>query len=111
MDKTEHSTAKRKISNSDRRNEWVRLRDCSCVALAEAGATVILASRNQEKGQSTMEKICAQAPGVKLIFEEVDLANLGSVAQFCTRINVMNQAVDILVNNAGVHYSDDRRRV
>ena len=74
----------------------------TCLGLAEAGATVIIAGRNEEKGKAALDKIHAIVPHASISFEKVDLGSLDSVAQFCTRVNAMNQPLHILVNNAGI---------
>jgi len=74
----------------------------TALALAEAGATVVVAGRNDAKGKDALDKILALVPQAKISFEKVDLGSLESIKQVCTRINARNEGVDILVNNAGV---------
>jgi NAD(P)-dependent dehydrogenase (short-subunit alcohol dehydrogenase family) len=80
----------------------------TALGLAEAGATVILAGRSDEKGKAALEKIQALVPTAAISFENADLGSLASVAEFCKRINARNQAVHILVNNAGVMMPPNR---
>ena len=47
--------------------------------LARAGAHVVLACRNLEKGEAARAGIAAQVPGAKLELEELDLSSLDSV--------------------------------
>lgn len=66
--------------------------------LAEAGATVILACRNTDKGERVAEDIVARHPEASCEVRELDLADLSSVYEFaksCPRF-------DVLINNAGV---------
>lgn len=72
------------------------------LALARAGAKVVLAGRNPEKGRISVEKIRAIAPGAQIGFELLDLARLASVADFAQRMLAEGSPLDILVNNAGV---------
>jgi NAD(P)-dependent dehydrogenase (short-subunit alcohol dehydrogenase family) len=63
-------------------------------ALAGAGARVVLAVRNLEKGRAA----AASMPGETEV-RELDLANLESVREFASG---WEQEVDLLINNAGV---------
>jgi NAD(P)-dependent dehydrogenase (short-subunit alcohol dehydrogenase family) len=72
------------------------------LALARAGANVIIAGRNPAKGQAALEEIRAAIPGAKVQFEVVDLAHLGSVAAFAERMKNKETKIDILINNAAV---------
>lgn len=74
----------------------------TALALAGAGAEVILAGRNANKGKDALRQIRAVHPRAKLRFELLDLAGLASVAQFSSRLNADARPIDLLVNNAGV---------
>ena len=71
-------------------------------ALAMAGADVIVAGRNPDKGQAAVAKINAGQPTGKVRFELLDLANLKQVSAFCDKLLKEDRAIDLLVNNAGV---------
>src|SRR2546430_12586695 len=73
----------------------------TALALAKAGAEVILTGRDDQKGQSAVEKISREVIGAKLSYEHLDLANLASVADFAHRMHA-RQSLDLLINNAGV---------
>ncbi len=70
--------------------------------LATAGAEVILAVRNLEKGQQAVKKLRAENPNARLTLEQIDLADLHSVAAFAARLNDQGRPLHILINNAGV---------
>lgn len=72
------------------------------LALARAGADVIIASRKQELGDEAVRRIKTEAPGATIRFEPLDLANLASVKAFCARLLASGQRIDTLINNAGV---------
>lgn len=67
--------------------------------LAIRGAKVILACRDQARGEEAAKDL--EQFG-KVIFRKLDLASFKSVAEFAKRIRKEERAVDILVNNAGV---------
>jgi NAD(P)-dependent dehydrogenase (short-subunit alcohol dehydrogenase family) len=73
----------------------------AALALARAGADVILTGRDERKGQSAIEKIGREVLGAKITFESLDLANLAAVAAFAERMQA-RPSLDLLINNAGV---------
>jgi len=70
--------------------------------LARAGAEVILAGRNPDKGAAAVTRIRALAPSAIIRFETLDLASLDSIAAFAARLRERHDSLDLLVNNAGV---------
>ncbi|WP_426613299.1 SDR family oxidoreductase [Bradyrhizobium sp. McL0616] len=74
----------------------------TALALAGAGAIVILTGRNDAKGLRAIEGICEQFPNALIAYEHLDLASLASVADFTRRFAASNEQLDLLVNNAGV---------
>jgi NAD(P)-dependent dehydrogenase (short-subunit alcohol dehydrogenase family) len=78
-------------------------------ALARAGAEVVLAGRNLEKGVAAIAQIRAELPNAAMRFELCDLANLQSVADCAGRLRVRHDRIDLLVNNAGVMVPPTRR--
>lgn len=76
----------------------------TAVALAESGSRIILAVRNQEKGQA-MAATLPGTPGTHRVLP-LDLARLETVPDFADRID---EPIAILVNNAGVESKDLQR--
>ncbi len=72
------------------------------LALARAGAFVVVAGRSAAKGAEAISRIRAAVPTALVRFEPLDLASLDSIAAFAVRISERHEAVDILINNAGV---------
>jgi len=70
--------------------------------LARAGADVILASRNPDKGAISVERIRREVPSARIRFEVLDLADLKSVETFTSRLAGQLTKLDLLINNAGV---------
>lgn len=79
------------------------------VALARAGAEVILAGRNRTKGDEAVARIRAAVPGAKVGFGQVDLASLASIAEFGARMRAERDSLDLLINNAGVMVPPQRQ--
>jgi NAD(P)-dependent dehydrogenase (short-subunit alcohol dehydrogenase family) len=80
-------------------------------ALAGAGATVVMASRNQEKAAEAAESIRRAVPDAALEMVELDLGSLASVRAAAERILATHETLDILVNNAGVMGIPERKTV
>jgi len=70
--------------------------------LAAAGAKVVLACRNQEKGASAASEIKAATPDAALEVALLDLGNLKSVRDFAESYRAGHDGLDLLINNAGV---------
>ncbi|AJT41604.1 SDR family oxidoreductase [Psychromicrobium lacuslunae] len=70
--------------------------------LAAAGATVVMAVRTPEKGETAKQEILAEHPTAQLEVRRVDLADLSSVQEFAEALIDDGIQVDVLVNNAGV---------
>jgi NAD(P)-dependent dehydrogenase (short-subunit alcohol dehydrogenase family) len=70
--------------------------------LAAAGADVVLAIRNQAKGDAAATQIQATVPDAKLTIKRLDLASLASVTALGGELNAEGRPIDILVNNAGI---------
>lgn len=72
-----------------------------CEALAELGANVVLASRDQAKCQKRCEEIARQlSPAGRLVGLEVDVLDRASIRTFMERVHSEFPAINILVNNA-----------
>lgn len=74
----------------------------TALALAQAGADVLLTGRNPAKGQQALARIRARCPTAAIRYADLDLADLGAVAAFADRMGEEQEALDLLVNNAGV---------
>ena len=57
----------------------------TALALAGAGAVVVLTGRNDAKGRNAIQSIRTQFPDAKVSYETLDLASLASVAEFVAR--------------------------
>jgi NAD(P)-dependent dehydrogenase (short-subunit alcohol dehydrogenase family) len=77
--------------------------------LARAGARVVLACRNLDKGHAAIDQIRAAVPEAQVQLEELDLASLASVRGFADRFKATHDGLDLLINNAGVMGTPRRR--
>ncbi len=74
----------------------------TALALARAGAEVVLTGRNAEKGAAALARIRAEVPRANISYEGLDLSALANVVSFAERFAAAHDHLDILVNNAGV---------
>ena len=81
----------------------------TALALAEAGAEVIVAGRNPAKGDEALAQIRKAAPQARVVFEVLDLASLASVGAFAERLLARGAGLDLLINNAGVMAPPNRQ--
>ncbi|MHC8306372.1 SDR family oxidoreductase [Pseudomonas sp. PB3P13] len=72
------------------------------LALTRAGAQVIIAARNAERGREAIAKIKQVVPEARVQFEALDLANLQSVRDLASRLQGRLQKLDVLINNAAI---------
>ncbi len=79
------------------------------LALARAGAAVIVAGRNASKGAAAIDRVRQRVPGAALRFEMLDLASLASIAEFAERLRRAQESLDLLINNAAVMTPPKRR--
>jgi NAD(P)-dependent dehydrogenase (short-subunit alcohol dehydrogenase family) len=70
--------------------------------LARKGARVVLACRDEMKGQRALARLRAEQPGAALELARLDLADLDTVRRFAVRFAQTHSALHILCNNAGL---------
>ncbi len=78
-------------------------------ALAIKGATVIVASRSEERGSRAVAAIREAAPDATVELMRLDLATLDSVGGFVGLFTDRFDRLDLLVNNAGVMMPPQRQ--
>jgi NAD(P)-dependent dehydrogenase (short-subunit alcohol dehydrogenase family) len=79
------------------------------LALARAGANVIVAGRNPLKGAAAVEQVRQHVPFAHVRFGAVDLASLESIEAFADTLRRSHGSLDLLVNNAAVMAPPQRR--
>jgi NAD(P)-dependent dehydrogenase (short-subunit alcohol dehydrogenase family) len=74
----------------------------AALRLSAAGASVIIAVRNLEKGDQAKADIVERFPEANLTVRHLDLADLSSVQTFADALIADNVPLDMLLNNGGV---------
>jgi NAD(P)-dependent dehydrogenase (short-subunit alcohol dehydrogenase family) len=76
----------------------------TCRALATRDATVIMAVRDEGRGQAARDRLRAELGGGtgRLEVARLDLADLDSVRAFAAGLAERGAPIDVLVNNAGI---------
>jgi protochlorophyllide reductase len=74
----------------------------AALEFAKRGMEVVMAVRNQAKGEQARARILSTATGAKVTVRLLDLSDLESVKKFAVDLQQDYPAIDILVNNAGV---------
>ncbi len=77
-------------------------------ALAERGMTVVMCSRDAQRGQVALEDVRASTGSDALELCALDLGSLASVRAAASEILARHPRVHVLVNNAGLVLSDRR---
>lgn len=70
--------------------------------LARRGARVIMACRDQNRGQAALDRVLAEVPGAAVELVPLDLASLASIRAAAEDVTARTPVLDLLVNNAGV---------
>jgi NAD(P)-dependent dehydrogenase (short-subunit alcohol dehydrogenase family) len=77
----------------------------TAAVLARAGAHVVLAVRNPEKGNAALARIVAASPKADVTLQELDLGSLASVRRAADALRSKYPRIDLLINNAGVMWT------
>jgi len=71
---------------------------CFCQALAEAGGTVVVTSRDKKRAEQTAAKLAS--PGRKVFGRTLDQSNDDSIEELISAVVRDHGRIDVLVNNA-----------
>jgi NAD(P)-dependent dehydrogenase (short-subunit alcohol dehydrogenase family) len=74
-------------------------------ALAGMGATVVMAVRNQEKGERAREEIVAETGNKSVSVMVCDVASRDSIRRFAESFKEEYDRLDVLINNAGAVFA------
>ncbi len=78
----------------------------TALALAGAGAEVVMAVRNLDKGEAARAQIVEAHPGATVHLQSLDLGSLDSVHAAADSLLAEHDHIDLLINNAGVMYTE-----
>jgi NAD(P)-dependent dehydrogenase (short-subunit alcohol dehydrogenase family) len=70
--------------------------------LGSKGAQVLIASRDRAKGDHALAELRKRVPEGNFAFDQLDLADLASIADFASRRLDNGEPIDLLLNVAGV---------
>lgn len=77
--------------------------------LAQRGAFVIAACRNEEKGKNAVYQIIESSRNNNVLFIQLDLASFASIKKFVEEVMGKVSRVDVLINNAGVYATTNEK--
>jgi NAD(P)-dependent dehydrogenase (short-subunit alcohol dehydrogenase family) len=83
----------------------------TALALAGAGAHVVLAARDAAKTSAAVARVVERYPAASLEVVPLDLGDLSSVAAAAQKVLAGHERVDLLVNNAGLMAMPQRETV
>lgn len=72
------------------------------LALARAGATVVMACRSEERARKAQSDLLEQVPAARTTILPLDLSEPASIEAFGLRLSEQCDRLDLLINNAGV---------
>jgi NAD(P)-dependent dehydrogenase (short-subunit alcohol dehydrogenase family) len=78
-------------------------------AFCEAGATCIMASRNETKALAAIAQLKEEQPLAKVTYLNLQLDDLNNVQEFVETFLSHYSKLDVLVNNAGVMYGPQQQ--
>ncbi|HKR50701.1 MAG TPA: oxidoreductase [Pseudonocardiaceae bacterium] len=82
----------------------------TAAVLARHGATVLLACRDERRGQAALDRVRSGPVGADARLVHLDLADLGSIRNAAREVrSITGDRLDVLVNNAGVMATPARR--
>lgn len=77
----------------------------TALALAAQGLAVIVAGRNQEKAERTVQEIRSQTGSEAVQYVLGDFGDLDQVRTLAAAVRARTDRLDVLINNAGVFYN------
>jgi NAD(P)-dependent dehydrogenase (short-subunit alcohol dehydrogenase family) len=76
--------------------------------LAKLGAHVVMACRNEERGEDARQNIQDAVADARLELMMVDLSDQASIRQFVSTFREQHERLDVLINNAGIYVQGRR---
>ena len=78
----------------------------TALGLARLNATVVIASKNEQRGIEAKKNIIRESNNGNVEFLPVDLSSFYSIRKFTDNFKSKYGSLDVLINNAGVYYSE-----
>ena len=82
--------------------------EVAVLALAGLGARIVFIARDEARGQATLRKLEAKAPGSSHRMHLADLSSMGETRKVGAAIAMSEPRIDVLINNAGAMFADRR---
>jgi NAD(P)-dependent dehydrogenase (short-subunit alcohol dehydrogenase family) len=73
--------------------------------LAKMGSTVVMVTRNKERGEKAQREIVKQSSNNAVNLMICDLSSMQSIRQFASEFKKKYKKLDVLINNAGAVYN------
>lgn len=73
----------------------------AAVGLARVGATVVITSRNPERGRAALDDVRERSGSTDVSVMDLDLASFASIRKFAADFLDRSDRLDVLLNNAG----------
>jgi NAD(P)-dependent dehydrogenase (short-subunit alcohol dehydrogenase family) len=79
--------------------------EVAAMRLAKMGARLVLIARDRARGEATLARLRAAAPGVGHVARYADLSTLGEARRVGAEIAAAEPRIDVLANNAGAIFA------
>ncbi len=74
----------------------------TALELAKTGATLILVSRNEKRGQAVLEEIRKKTGNLKVVWMQADLSSQADIRRLVDQFKAEYAQLHLLINNAGI---------
>ena len=78
--------------------------EIAALALARAGARIVLVARESKRAEATMRRLGQEGPGLGHVLHLADLSRLYEVRRVGAEIAKAEPRIDVLINNAGAMF-------
>src|SRR5215510_8373002 len=79
--------------------------EIAAARLAQMGARLVLVARDHTRGEATLNRIDAVAPGLNHVLHVADLSRPAEVRGLAGKIAAAEARIDVLINNAGAVFA------
>src|SRR6267143_1117010 len=75
----------------------------TALGLAKMGATIVIVSRNKEKGETAVTDIIAKSGNKNVELIQADMSSQNSIHKLAEEFKARHEKLHVLINNAGVY--------